>query len=111
MDKNVFANCKPSFDTEETWQGFYDDWHKVLYASTELLFQETWTEFEAKYNTDYWVAVEYLRNDLLDTWKEKVLKCYTNDFPHFRNTTTSHTEGGHAKIKRQLNNTSTDMII
>lgn len=25
MDKNVLANCKPLFKTEETWQGFYDD--------------------------------------------------------------------------------------
>lgn len=41
MDKNFLANCKPLFDTEKIWQRFYDDWYKVLYASsTELLFRE-----------------------------------------------------------------------
>ena len=53
VDKNVLANCKPSFDTEEAWEAFYDDWHKVLYASTEPLFEEKWADFEAKYDADY----------------------------------------------------------
>ena len=74
------------------------------------LFREKWTEFEAKYSTDYWFALEYFRHDLLETWMEQVLKCYTNDLTHFGNTTTLRVEGGHAKIKRQLNNTSTGKI-
>ena len=45
------------------------------------------------------------------TWKEKVIKCYTNKLCHFGNTITSQAERGYTKIKRQLNNTSTDMII
>ncbi len=40
VDKNVLANCKSSFDIEKTWQAFYDDWHKVLYANTKVLFKE-----------------------------------------------------------------------
>ena len=110
MDKNVLANCKPSFDTEESWQAFYDNWHKVLYASTECLFKQKWGELKAKYNTDHWVAMDYLHNDLLQPWGEKVLKYCTNDLIHFGNTTTSRAEGGHSRIKRQLNNASTGMI-
>ncbi len=45
------------------------------------------------------------------TWKEKVIKYYTNNLYYFGNTTTSRAEEGYAKIKRQLNNTSTGMII
>ncbi len=111
MDKNVLTNCKSSFDTEETWKTFYDDWHKLLYASTEPVFEERWAEFQAKYEDNYWVALDYLRNDLMEVWKTKFLKCYTNKLCHFGNTTTSHAEGGHAKIKRHLNNTSTDEFI
>ena len=48
VDKNVLANCQSSFDTEETWQAFYGDWHKVLHASTERLFRQKPRELEAK---------------------------------------------------------------
>ena len=111
VDKNVLTNCKPSFDIEESWQEFYKDWHGVLYSATEPIFEVKWAELQAKYEDDYWVAIDYLQNDLMATWKEKVIKCYTNKLCHFGNTTTSRAEGGHAKIKRQLNNTSTGMII
>lgn len=40
VNKNVFANCKSSFDTEETWKIFYDNWYKLLYASIEPIFEE-----------------------------------------------------------------------
>ena len=39
-----------------------------------------------------------------------MLKYCTNDLMHFGNTTTLHTEGGHSRIKRQLNNILTGMI-
>lgn len=110
VDKNVLTNCKPSFDTEESWQAFYDDWHGVLYGATEPIFEAKWAEFQAKYEPDYWFAVDYLRNDLIAIWKEKVIKCYANKLCHFGNTTTSRAEGGHAKIKRQLNNSPTGMV-
>ncbi len=77
----------------------------------KLIFKEKWAEFQAKYENDYWVAIDYLQNDLMATWKEKVIKCYTNKLYHFRNTTTSQAEEGHAKTKYQLNNISIDMIV
>ena len=40
MEKNVLANCKPFFNTKEEWQKFYEDWHKVLFATTEAIFKE-----------------------------------------------------------------------
>ena len=47
----------------------------------------------------------------MTTWKEKVIKCYINKLCHFGNTTTSQAEGGLTKIKCQLNNISTSIII
>lgn len=38
VDKNILANCKFSFDTKEEWQKFYEDWHKVLFATTKAIF-------------------------------------------------------------------------
>lgn len=55
---------------------------------------------KGKYNTDHSVAIDYLRNDLLEPWGEKVLKYHTNDLMHFGNTTTLRAEeGGHSRIK------------
>ncbi len=53
MDINLLTNCKPSFDIKESWQAFYDDWHEVLYGATELIFEEKWAEFQAKYEPNY----------------------------------------------------------
>lgn len=43
--------------------------------------------------------------------KKKIIKCYINKLCHFENTTTSQAEDDYIKIKRQLNNISTGMII
>lgn len=67
VDKNALTNYKASFDIEKTWQEFYNDWHEVLYSATELIFEEKWLEFRAKYENDYWVAIDYLQNDLIAT--------------------------------------------
>ena len=67
IDKNVLTNCKPSFDIEATWQEFYNDWHWVLYSATKLIFEEKWAKFQVKYETDYWVSIDYLQNDLMAT--------------------------------------------
>lgn len=99
MDKNFLDNCKPSFNIERTWKAVYDDQHKVLYTSTELLFKEKWVDFKAKCKADYWFAIDYLCNNLLTIWKKKVFKCYTNKLCHFGNTTTSQAENEYAKIK------------
>lgn len=67
------------------------------------MFEEKWANIEVKYNADYWVAMDYLCNDLLNILKEKVLKCLTNKLCYFGNITTSRAEGVHAKIKQHLN--------
>lgn len=80
----------------------------MLYTSTEPIFEEKWAEFQAKYEDNYWFALDYIQNNLMKVWKTKFLKCYTNKPCHFVNTTTSRAEGGDAKIKHYLNNTSTN---
>lgn len=65
VNKNMFTNCKPLFDIKETWQKFYNDWLIILYSITESIFKEKWTEFEVKYETDYWVAIDYCQNYLM----------------------------------------------
>lgn len=54
----------------------------------------------------FWFLAEITSNQYTN-----VLKYHTNDLMHCRNTTTTlHAEGGHSKIKHQLNKTSIDTI-
>lgn len=39
VDKNVVKNCKDSFDDDETWKTFYDDWHQVMYVSLKVMYE------------------------------------------------------------------------
>lgn len=67
VNKNVLTNCKPLFDIEEIWQEFYKDWHGVLYSTTKPIFKEKLAKFQVKYEIDYWVAINYLQNNLMVT--------------------------------------------
>lgn len=40
LDKNILANYEFSFDKEEKWQKFYDNWHKILFATIKAIFEE-----------------------------------------------------------------------
>ncbi len=102
VDKNVLANCKGSFDTDEDWKKFYDDWHKVLFASTKTVFEEKWKFLKTTYGQAHWLAFDYLEHDLLSIWKTRVIKCFTHKLRHFGNTTTLRAEGGHDQLKRSL---------
>jgi hypothetical protein len=101
-DKNVLKNCKSAFDNNDAWKKFYDDWHEVMYASSEAVYEEKWTTLQIKYEEDYWSAIDYLRHDLLTSWKTRIIKFYINKMLSFENTITSRAEDDHAKLKRAL---------
>lgn len=61
----MLTNYISSFNIEETWQKFYNNWHWVLYNITKPIFQEKWAEFQIKYKIDYWIIINYLQNDLI----------------------------------------------
>lgn len=69
VGKNVLANCKGSFDTDEDWKKFYDDWHKVLFAGTKTVFEEKWKFPRTAYGQVHCLALDYLENDLLSIWR------------------------------------------
>lgn len=54
--------------------------------------------------------MDYLRNNLLQSWREEVLKYCINDLIRIGNTITLRAKGGHSRIKQQLNNTSIGII-
>ena len=65
VDKNVLKTCNPQFDTHEVWTAIYDHWHRVMYASSEAIYEEEWKSLQEKYEGDYWSVIFYLREELL----------------------------------------------
>lgn len=39
VNKNVLKNCKNSFDDQESWTTFFNDWHSVMYAAIEMKYE------------------------------------------------------------------------
>ena len=83
LDKNVLANCKPSFDTEEEWEKFYEDLQKVLFASTEEIFKEKCEYLQQTDSQAHWLPIMYIEDDLLGHWNIQVIKYFTNKVQHY----------------------------
>jgi hypothetical protein len=49
VNKNVLKNCRLVFDDVEFWIIFYNDWHKVMYVSLEVIYEEVWLALQNKY--------------------------------------------------------------
>jgi hypothetical protein len=109
IDKNVLANCRKHFDTEEAWQTFYKAWHLVMYAKTEAEYQFQWTDLQEIYDTSHERAISYLKNDLLLIYKKKFVRCWTDRKLHFGNHATSRGEGSNATLKRELSSSIGDL--
>ena len=107
INKNVVSNCKKAFDSDG-WLEFNSTWQGVLYANTEEVFEEKWAAMEIKYH-DNWLAMDYLRDEIINPHKEKVVRCYTNQVMHFGNTATSRAESQHKRLKGFLHSSTGDL--
>ncbi len=103
VDKNVLKNCKRFFDDNESWKMFFDQWHKIMYVSIEMKFEKNWRILKSKYDIEnHWSIVNYLKEELINRWKTRIVKCFTNKMLSFDNITTSRDEDDHFKLKRVL---------
>ncbi len=41
--------------------------------------------------------VDYLKDEIIQPYSQKVIRCYTNQIQHFKNTSTSRSENQNAK--------------
>lgn len=99
INKNILVNCKPWFD-DEGWKEFFATWQSVLYAGTVQKFNDLWSVMQIKYDREP-AAMYYLEDEVI-RYKTKIIRCYTNNIPHFGNTATSRSESQHARLKREL---------
>ena len=67
-------------------------------------------EFETKYLQTNVEEVGYIRTTWLDLYKEKLVKAWVDQYPHFDNVVTSRVEGIHWLLKSHLKVSTLDLF-
>ena len=109
IEKNVLANCKKYFGTNEAFDLFMSIWNNVIYSTTEALFESNWGGFEAMYKEKK-DALDYIKSIWLP-WKEKFVAAWTDKYMHLGNRCSSRAEGAHAKLKQYLQVSTGDLRV
>ncbi|RYC77271.1 hypothetical protein BFJ63_vAg19855, partial [Fusarium oxysporum f. sp. narcissi] len=117
-NKAVLRYCQPRFTRQtqgenpgiEAWNEFYGHWHSIIKSPNEQTFHERVSEFEKKYIADYIEEVKYIKTNWLDQYKEKLVKAWVNQHPHFDNVVTSRVEGIHWLLKSHLKVSTLDLF-
>jgi hypothetical protein len=109
INGNIAKNLKGKVEAFVSWKEFLEDWNKVMYASEEDEFLESWAAMIFKYGI-FSEVINYLGN----TWiplKENFVACWINKFPHLGGHTSSRVEGAHAALKSYMNLSTGDLLI
>jgi hypothetical protein len=67
-------------------------------------------EFEKQYLPHHIEEVGYIKTTWLDPYKEKLVKAWVDQYPHFGNVVTSRVEGIHALLKGYLKRSTLDLF-
>ena len=101
INKNIVVHCKKWYQHDEDWKEFYAAWQTVLYSDTVQKFEENWALMQFKFE-DNTVLLYYLEYKIIIPYKEKIIRCFTNQIYHFGNMATSRSENQNARLKREL---------
>jgi MULE transposase domain len=99
IQKNVVANCKKFFETNESINVFLDKCNVVTYSYSIERFETSWALMRGEYGVNH-QAITYEKN----TWlvhKEKFVSTYADMVLHF-GSKTSRVEGANSVLKMFL---------
>lgn len=105
IDKNVLANMKKHFATEEEWRIFFGLWGEIHRAETEEVFDEKWASLEHHVKD---IVYAYLENVWIPH-KERFVLAWTKKARHFGHVVTSRVEGGHLTLKKWIGVSTGDL--
>ncbi len=114
-NKAVLRNCQPAFVHQqqqgtEAWNSFYEFWHSIMRSPDEETYHKRLQEFKQEYLPRNIKEVGYLKITWLDLYKEKIVKAWVDQYPHFGNIATSRVEGIHALLKGHLKTSTLDLF-
>ncbi|KAM5528746.1 hypothetical protein FOXYSP1_19227 [Fusarium oxysporum f. sp. phaseoli] len=76
----------------------------------EETFDQRVKELKKRYVPQYLEEVSYIKTNWLDLYKEKLVKAWVNQHPHFGNVVTSRVEGIHGLLKNHLKTSTLDLF-
>lgn len=120
-NKAVLRYCQPSFVQHKhgseayqrdlsNWNEFFDHWHSIIKSADEETFDQRVQEIKRRYLPEYLDEVGYIKTTWLDLYKEKLVKAWVDQHPHFGNVVTSRVEGIHALLKSHLKTSTLDLF-
>ena len=105
ISRNILANCKKCFETNDRWGAFISCWNMLVVSPTESDYTQMLSALERNY-AGYPHAVDYVKTSWLNKHKEQFVAAWTDRHMHFGNVTTNRAESAHAKLKRHLGTSS-----
>ncbi|KAL9409227.1 hypothetical protein AB3S75_047588 [Citrus x aurantiifolia] len=101
ISKNILANCKKLFETNEVWESFITSWNILVLSATKDHYMQHLRLLESEF-VRYQEAIDYVKNTWLTKYKEKFIAAWTDSIMHLGNTTSNRVETSHSALKRQL---------
>ena len=108
IHKNVQANCKKEFATNDEYEDFFSRWIKITTAHTEELYEQAKNQMET-----FLANKPHVFRYLDETWlihREKFVVAWSRQWLHLGNAATSRVEGAHAALKHWITNSTADIL-
>jgi hypothetical protein len=120
-NKAVLRYCQPTFIHHQQgseayqqglsdWNEFFNHWHSIMKSPDEEAFDQRVQELERRYLPQYLEEVGYIKANWLNPYKEKLVKAWVDQHPHFGNVVTSRVEGIHGLLKSHLKKSTLDLF-
>ena len=100
------VHCNELFFDGATWEEFLWRWNEAIYAHTSEDFRRLWSKLQDDYEGE---VSGYLNETWITSWARRFVKCFTDIFLHFLNTSTSRSEGSRARLKQLLQFSTGDL--
>ncbi|KAL7596923.1 hypothetical protein Lser_V15G30595 [Lactuca serriola] len=102
INNNIMKKCK------SCWDVLYTSWTRLVNSETKEAYNKNLAQVE-KTTNNYPDAFSYLNKTWLTPHKEKFVSAWTDKFLNFGNHTTNRAESQHAKLKRYVETSRSDI--
>jgi hypothetical protein len=93
-NKAVLRYCQPTFTRHDQglearreslndWNEFFNCWHSIVRSADEETFDQRVKGLEERYLPQCLEEVGYIKTNWLDLYKEKLVKAWVDQYPHF----------------------------